>query len=50
MTDPVEDVIVEFISGLRAEWRLYPDIYAEELAAKVREAAESGRFVRGSHE
>lgn len=37
MADPIEDLIMSYITDLRAEWRLYPDIYAADLAVKIRE-------------
>lgn len=48
MGDNLEPVIVEHITALRAEWRLYPDIYAEKLAEEIRKETQKHRFVRGS--
>lgn len=35
--DPLERLIMKHIYGLRAERRIYPDTYAAELAAAIRE-------------
>jgi hypothetical protein len=34
--DPLATLIVKFVDKKRAEWRLYPDLWADELAAKIR--------------
>lgn len=38
--DPLAGALFDIVNGLRFETRMYPDVYADQLAARAREFLE----------